>query len=470
MKSPEYGLVERVMKFKELPLDSRLIAAISKAGYDKPTPIQEQALPVALQGGDLVGIAQTGTGKTAVFALAALQKMVHGPKKKARALIVTPTRELAKQIYDNIKMLAGETRIKATTIYGGVSPMHQIDAINRGVEILVACPGRLLDLINQKVVSLKDIEILVLDEADRMLDMGFMPDVKRIVREITGEHQTMLFSATFPKEISKLANQILVNPTKINVGFSNPAETVNHALYPVPFYLKTGMLLRILEETETESVLVFTRTKRRTFRLEKKIRAAGYSVTSLHGDRSQNQRDAAMKGFKQGIFQVMIATDIAARGLDVDSISHVINYDIPDTVDAYVHRIGRTGRAQRKGDAFTLIAEDDAKTVKDIEKRLGYEIPRVKFDDFDYEAPQNVPQNSYEHNGQKDRNRRSNRSAGANSKSKTHHNGKSYSKKTGQKSSSRGNSSRHSTSKRSSGNSSQHSKSTQTSRNKSKGS
>ena len=407
------------MNFQELPIDSRLKTAISKAGYVKPTPIQSQALPVTLQGGDVIGIAQTGTGKTAVFAVTALQKMIHGPKKKARTLIVTPTRELAKQIYDNIKMLSGNTGIKAVTIYGGVSPKHQIEALNRGVEILVACPGRLLDLINQKYVSLRDIEVLVLDEADRMLDMGFMPDVKRIVKQIPGEHQTMLFSATFPKEISSLADQILDHPVKINVGFSNPAETVNHALYPVPFYLKTGLLLRILEKTETDSVLVFTRTKRRTYRLEKKIKAAGYKVTSLHGDRSQNQRDSAMKGFKQGIYQVMIATDVASRGLDVDSISHVINYDIPDTVDAYVHRIGRTGRAERKGDAFTLVTPEDNKTVSAIEKRLGYSIKRVKFDDFDYDAPQNSPQTRNKSEQAKNRHRRANK--GGSGKKTTHH-------------------------------------------------
>lgn len=405
------------MKFQKLPIDSRLKAAILKAGYEQPTPIQEEALPIALQGGDVIGIAQTGTGKTAVFALTVLQKMIEGPKKKPRALILTPTRELAKQIFDNIKMLAGSTGIKAVTIYGGVSPKHQIEAINRGVEILVACPGRLLDLVNQKVVSLKDIEIFVLDEADRMLDMGFMPDVKRVMKHISNQHQTMLFSATFPKEIADLAKEILHNPARINVGFSNPAETVNHALYPVPFYLKTHLLLRILEDTETDSVLVFTRTKRRTYRLEKKIRSAGFKVTSLHGDRSQNQRDAAMQGFKDGNYQVMIATDIASRGLDVDSISHVINYDIPATVDDYVHRIGRTGRAERTGDAFTLITPEDAKTVKAIEKRLGYSIERVSFDDFDYDAPQ-APQQSYMKTGEK---KKSHQATGRNQSSKNRH-------------------------------------------------
>ena len=418
-----------VMEFQDLSLDSRLKTAISKAGYESPTPIQEQALPIALQGKDVIGIAQTGTGKTAVFALTVLQKMLQGPRKKPRALIVTPTRELAKQIYDNIKMLSGTTKVRAVTIYGGVSPVHQIEIINRGVEILVACPGRLLDLINQKVVSLNDIEILVLDEADRMMDMGFMPDVRRIVKHIGHQHQTMLFTATFPREIASLAGQMLDHPVKIDVGFSNPAETVNHALYPVPFYLKTKLLLRILKETETDSVLVFTRTRRRTYRLQKKIHAAGYKVTSLHGDRSQNQRDAAMDGFKKGTYQVMIATDIAARGLDVDTISHVINYDIPDTVDAYVHRIGRTGRAERKGVAFTLITEEDTKTVKAIEQRLGYSIKRVRFADFDYNAPQNSPQPANQNEAQKNRHRRSSRSSKSGYKSNSHTGGKNKSSK-----------------------------------------
>lgn len=396
------------MNFQEFSLDSRLKAAISKAGYEQPTPIQAKALPVALNGEDLIGIAQTGTGKTAVFALAILQKLLRGSRKKIRALIVTPTRELAKQIYINLKMLSGTTGIKAVTIYGGVSAKHQIDRINRGVEIVVACPGRLLDLMNQKEITLQDIEVLVLDEADRMLDMGFLPDVKRIVKQIPQKHQTMLFSATFPKEISSLANQILHHPAKINVGYSNPAKTVKHALYPVPFYLKAKLLLRILKETETDSVLVFTRTKRRTYRLLKKIRAAGFKVTSLHGDRSQNQRDAAMSGFKNGTYQIMIATDIASRGLDVDSISHVINYDIPGTVDAYVHRIGRTGRAERKGDAFTLVTSEDESMVKKIEKRLGYRIDRVQIEDFDYEEPQHSHGSSNQKSN-KNRNRRSGR-------------------------------------------------------------
>ena len=406
------------MNFQQLQLDPRLQKAITRAGYEKPTPIQEKALPVTLTGSDVIGIAQTGTGKTAVFALTILQKLLKGPRNNIRALIVTPTRELAKQIHDHIRMFSGPTKLHSTTIYGGVSSHSQIKAIERGVEILVACPGRLLDLINQGVVSLRDVEILVLDEADRMLDMGFMPDIKRILKHIPQKHQTMLFSATFPKEIEKIANTALVNPKRIDVGFNAPTKTVGHALYPVPFYLKTALLLQILENTDTESVLIFSRTRRRTYRLEKKVKAAGYRVTSLHGDRSQNQRDAAMKGFKSGYYQVMIATDVAARGLDIDSISHVINYDIPDTADAYVHRIGRTGRAERKGEAFTLVTPEDDKTVKAIEKRLGYKIKRVELDDFDYNAPQAAPANYAQRkiSSPKNRHRRSNSGNKSNTK------------------------------------------------------
>lgn len=401
------------MDFQQIQLDQRLHEAINRAGFETPTPIQEKALPIALGGSDIIGIAQTGTGKTAVFVLATLQKLLKGPRNHVRALIVTPTRELAQQVHSDIRTLSQGTKLHAAAIYGGVNAAQQIKTLQRGVEILIACPGRLLDLINQGHISLHEVEILVLDEADRMLDMGFMPDIKRIIKHMPQKHQTMLFSATFPKEIEKMASHTLQSPKRIDVGFSNPTKTVEHALYPVPAYLKTEMLLEILKNTKTNSVLVFSRTKRRTYRLEKKIRAAGYKVTSLHGDRSQNQRDAAMQGFRSGIYQVMIATDVAARGLDIDSISHVINYDIPDTADAYVHRIGRTGRAEREGQAFTLVTPDDDKMVRDIEKRVGYKIPTVKLEYFDYKAEAPKPINySPKTDFAKNRNRRSNRTFG----------------------------------------------------------
>jgi ATP-dependent RNA helicase RhlE len=401
------------MDFQQIQLDQRLHDAINKAGFETPTPIQEKALPIALGGSDIIGIAQTGTGKTAVFVLATLQKLLKGPRNHVRALIVTPTRELAQQIHNDIKTLSHGTKLHAVAIYGGVNAALQIKTLQRGVEIVIACPGRLLDLINQGHISLHEVEILVLDEADRMLDMGFMPDIKRIIKQMPQKHQTMLFSATFPKEIEKMAAHTLQSPKRIDVGFSNPTKTVAHALYPVPAHLKTEMLLEILKNTKTNSVLVFSRTKRRTYRLEKKIKAAGYKVTSLHGDRSQNQRDAAMQGFRSGIYQVMIATDVAARGLDIDSISHVINYDIPDTADAYVHRIGRTGRAEREGQAFTLVTPEDEKMVRDIEKRVGYKIPTVKLENFDYKAQATKPIHySNNTNEPKNRQRRSNKSRG----------------------------------------------------------
>jgi ATP-dependent RNA helicase RhlE len=305
----------------------------------------------------------------------------------ARVLIVTPTRELAEQINDAIRELAVGTQIRSATIYGGVGPGPQVKALRDGVEILVACPGRLLDLIAQNYARLGGIEILVLDEADRMFDMGFLPDVKKIIKAVPAKRQTLLFSATFPKEIEELAAMSLRNPHRITLGLSRPAQTVKHALYPVPQHLKAGLLLALLKKTDTDSVLIFTRTKHRAERLEKQIAHAGFRVTSLHSNRSQNQRQAALGGFKSGHFHIMVATDIAARGLDVESISHVINFDMPDTADAYIHRIGRTGRAERSGDAFTLVTPDDGDMIRTLEKIMGNPLTRETLQDFDYTSP-----------------------------------------------------------------------------------
>ena len=331
------------------------MAGIKKAGYDTATPIQEAAIPAALRGRDIIGTAQTGTGKTAAFVLPILNKLLDGPRNVTRALIVTPTRELAEQIHDVVKALSAGTRLRSATIYGGVGPAPQVKALREGAEILIVCPGRLLDLFNQRQARLGKIEVLVLDEADRMFDMGFLPDVKRIVKAVPVERQTMLFSATFPPEVELLAASTLTHPQKIAMGISRPAYTVTHALYPVPPHLKSQLLLALLKKTETNSVLIFARTKHRAQKVAQQIERAGHKVTSLHGNRTQGQRQSALKGFKDGTHQIMVATDIAARGLDVESISHVINYDMPDTADAYIHRIGRTGRAERTGDAFTLV-------------------------------------------------------------------------------------------------------------------
>jgi ATP-dependent RNA helicase RhlE len=374
------------VNFNQFNLDSRLQAGINRAGYETPTPIQEAAIPAALAGSDLIGTAQTGTGKTAAFVLPILHKLLNGPRNVSRALIVTPTRELAEQINEVIRDLSAGTRLRSATIYGGVGPTPQIKSLREGTEILVACPGRLLDLIGQNQARLGNIEILVLDEADRMFDMGFLPDVKRIIKAIPAQRQTMLFSATFPLEIEQLAAQVLKNPKRIAVGLSRPAHTVTHALYPVPQHLKGALLLELLKQTATDSVLIFTRTKHRAHRVAMQIARAGYNVTSLHGDRTQGQRQSALKGFKDGTHQIMVATDIAARGLDVESISHVINFDMPDTADAYIHRIGRTGRAERTGDAFTLVTPEDMDLVRELEKIMGKQLPRQTLSDFDYKV------------------------------------------------------------------------------------
>ncbi len=372
------------MTFNQFKLDSRLMAGIIKSGYETPTPVQEQAIPAALAGHDLIATAQTGTGKTATFVLPILNKLLKGPRQKARALIVTPTRELAEQINDNIRALSVGTNLRSATIYGGVGAGPHVKALQAGVEILVVCPGRLLDLAAQGFARLDDIEILVLDEADRMFDMGFLPDVRRIVKLLPANRQTMLFSATFPPEVEKLASETLRAPQRIAVGLTRPAHTVSHALYPVPKHLKTALTFEILKHTDTNSVLIFARTRYRAQSLASKLSRRGYSVTSLHSDRTQGQRQSALNGFKSGRYQIMVATDIAARGLDVDSISHVINFDIPDTADAYIHRIGRTGRAERTGDAFTLITPEDDEMVRELEKIMQQRLPREVIAGFDY--------------------------------------------------------------------------------------
>ena len=360
---------------------------IKNAGYDTATPIQEAAIPAALRGRDIIGTAQTGTGKTAAFVLPILNKLLDGPKGMPRALIVTPTRELAEQINQVVHALSAGTGLRSATIYGGVGSDRQIKALRHGVEILVACPGRLLDLIQQRHAKMNRIEVLVLDEADRMFDMGFLPDVRRVIKAVPTERQTMLFSATFPTEVELLASQSLMEPQKISMGISKPAVTVTHALYPVPPHLKTGLLLKLLKQTDSDSILVFVRTKHRADKVARQIAHAGHRVTSLHGNRTQGQREHALHGFKTGHFHIMVATDIAARGLDIDSITHVINYDMPDTADAYIHRIGRTGRAQRTGDAFTLVTDEDKDMIRQLERIMGQPLKRETLPDFDYSPP-----------------------------------------------------------------------------------
>jgi len=359
------------MDFKQFNLHPKVAAGIAAAGFTCPTPIQAQAIPGIMQGQDVMGLAQTGTGKTAAFGLPILDRLARGPRGHVRALIVAPTRELAEQIHTALGELGRQTGLRSMTVYGGVGINPQIARLRKGAEIVVACPGRLLDHIQQKTIDLSRLEVLVLDEADRMFDMGFLPDIRRIVKNLPKKRQNLLFSATMPQEIRRLAGEILVDPKTVQVDTVAPATTVSHALYPVAQQLKTDLLLRLLGQTKTESVLIFTRTKHRAKRLGEKLAKGGYRAASLQGNLSQNKRQAALDGFRDGRFQVLVATDIAARGIDVSQVSHVINFDIPDTADAYIHRIGRTGRAARSGEAFTLVTAEDQAMVHTIERLLG---------------------------------------------------------------------------------------------------
>ena len=376
------------MSFNQFNLDTRINTAIQRAGFKKPTPVQISAIPPAMAGRDLIATAQTGTGKTAAFVLPILHKLLGGPLQSTRSLIITPTRELAEQIHQTIGQLSYGTKIRSASIYGGVGAAPQIEALKNGVEIIVACPGRLLDHLHNQQVKLDKIDILVLDEADRMLDMGFLPDIKRILRRLPKKRQTMLFSATFPREIEDLARQTLHNPKRVSVGIVRPAHTVDHTLFPVPHHLKNRLLMEVLNQTDTQSILIFTRTKHRAMNLLKKIKRTQYKATSLHGDRTQGQRRQALNGFRDGRYQIMVATDIAARGLDIDGISHVINFDMPATADAYIHRIGRTGRAQRNGEAYTFVTPDDMSLIEKIEKIMKKKLPRKTIPNFDYSIPQ----------------------------------------------------------------------------------
>ena len=377
--------------FSSFNLDERLAGAVQALGWAEPTPIQARAIPVALQGHDLIGLAQTGTGKTAAFALPILDRLIVGQRGRLRALVLAPTRELAEQIHQAIAELGRRAGLRSVAIYGGVPMGPQIRNL-RGADVVVACPGRLLDHMEHKTIDLRGIEIAVLDEADRMLDMGFLPNIRRIVKALPAKRQTMLFSATMPSEVRTLTRELQRDPVSIEIGMSKPAATIAHAIYPVEPHLKTALLRALLNETEGESFIVFTRTKRRADRLERQLGGPKSGVASLHGDLSQGQRQRAINGFRQGAIRVLVATDIAARGIDVLSISHVINYDMPDTVDAYTHRSGRTGRAERNGDAFTFVTREDEPTVREIERALGAKLERKRIEGFDYQVPPPPPE------------------------------------------------------------------------------
>jgi len=372
------------VKFEQFNLNPRINDGIQSAGYSTPTPIQEQAIPIVLKERDVLGLAQTGTGKTAAFMLPILQRLTKGPLRRVRVLIVAPTRELAEQIYQASVDLGKYTKIKSVTVYGGVNKKRQINTLQRGVEIVVACPGRLLDIVGDRAINLSNVEVLVLDEADRMCDMGFLPDIRRIIKLLPTKRQTLFFSATMPKDIRNLADTILTNPVTVQIGMIAPAETVSHALYPVTQGLKKPLLFEMLNQTATSRVLIFTRTKRRARFLARDLEKRKFRVSALQGNMSQNKRQQAINGFKNGRYDILVATDIAARGIDVSEISHVINYDMPDTVDAYTHRIGRTGRAENNGEAFTFASQEDAVMIRDIQKVLGTQIEQRSLPGFNY--------------------------------------------------------------------------------------
>lgn len=377
------------MSFHRFQFDPRIASGVKAAGYEIPTPIQEQAMPVVMQGRDVLGVAQTGTGKTAAFVLPILQRLADAPspegqRRRVRALVLAPTRELAEQTQTAITDLGRNTAVRSVSIYGGVSKAPDIAALRRGVDIVVACPGRLLDHVQHRDIDLSHIEVLVLDEADRMCDMGFLPDIRRILDVLPKERQTLFFSATMPDEIRVLAGGILRDPVTVQIGEIAPVETVSHALYPVTDRLKKGLLVALLEHTPTGRVLVFTRTKYRARNLARDLERHGYNVAALQGNMAQNRRQEAIDGFRKGKYDILVATDIASRGIDVPEISHVINFDMPDTVDAYTHRIGRTGRAQLSGEAYTLVTFKDEPIVHEVERALGERIERRTVPGFDY--------------------------------------------------------------------------------------
>jgi ATP-dependent RNA helicase RhlE len=374
------------LNFDSFNLNKHILSNVQALGYTTPTPIQQQSIPVILSGKDVMGLAQTGTGKTAAFALPIIQRLMEGPRSLVRALIVAPTRELAQQIHEAIVELCKGTGLNSMTLYGGVNINPQIKSLRTGVEIVVACPGRLLDHIQQRTINLDKVEVLVLDEADQMFDMGFLPSIRRLLRYLPKKRQTLLFSATMPKEINELAREVLSNPTTVEVGHSAPAASVQQVLFPVAQHLKADLLIKILNKTSIDSVLVFTRTKRGAKQVALKLEQAGFRATSLQGNLSQSRRLSAMNGFRDGSLQIMVATDIAARGIDVNSISHVVNFDMPSTVESYIHRIGRTGRAERVGEAYTLTTQEDQLLVRKIERVLGSRLEQRKLEDFNYDA------------------------------------------------------------------------------------
>lgn len=371
------------MSFKQFQFIAQINTNISNCGYEYPTPIQEKAIPEVMSGKDILGLAQTGTGKTAAFALPIIQRLAQGSRGKVRALVVAPTRELAEQIHMSFQELSVDTGLRSVAVYGGVGKNPQFEAFRRGVEVLVACPGRLLDHLNNHNLKLDKVETLVLDEADQMFDMGFFPDIRRILKHLPRKRQTLLFSATMPADIRKLADETLTNPKEIRIKLEQPLDLISQALYPVSKRQKSALLLHLLQtEPPKGSTLVFTRTKYGAKNLAKKLDKAGISASALQGNMSQNQRQNALAGFRDGKFSVLVATDIAARGIDVSRVAQVVNFDLPSTAESYTHRIGRTGRAERSGRAISFMCYDDQAMIKAIERLQGKSIERINVDGF----------------------------------------------------------------------------------------
>jgi len=378
------------MPFRGLNLSPQMLQAVHDAGYTEPTPIQIAAIPLILAGDDVIGIAQTGTGKTAAFVLPILMKLAaskpNGQTRGPRALVVAPTRELVVQIEENVRAYAKHVPLRMATVFGGVSERPQIEALRSGVDLVVATPGRLIDLMDQRVANLSGVEFLVLDEADRMLDMGFLPPIRRIVKALPHKRQTLMFSASLSREIEALTRQFQQAPKMVEIGRrANPAEAVTQFVYEVSPHLKPALLLHLLSDPNFDTVLVFSRTKHGADRIARRLESSGIKTGTIHSNRSQNQRLRALKDFKSGAVRVLVATDIAARGIDVDGISHVVNYDFPMHSEDYVHRIGRTGRAHAIGDAISFITPEDHGPLRSLERFIGRGIVRKKAEGFDYD-------------------------------------------------------------------------------------
>jgi ATP-dependent RNA helicase RhlE len=379
------------MPFRALGLEGRVLTAVQEAGYTEPTPIQSAAIPLALAGHDLIGIAQTGTGKTAAFTLPILTQLAkaapNGPRRGTRVLVLAPTRELAAQIEESIRTYGKHLPVRMATVFGGVGEHAQIQALRSGVDIIIATPGRLLDLMDRGCANFTGLQFLVLDEAERMLDMGFLPDIRRVVRALPQKRQTLLFSATLSKEIEALTHEFQHAPRVVQIGRrASPAETVTQLVYEVPKHLKPALLVHLLRDPGMDMVLVFSRMKHGADRIARKLEQHGIKTAALHSNRSQQQRLRALKDFKSGAVRVLVATDIAARGIDVDGISHVVNFDFPMHPEDYVHRIGRTGRAHAVGDAISFVTPEDHPALRSLERFIGRGIVRKKAEGFDYGA------------------------------------------------------------------------------------